>query len=110
MRLNKENSQNSQKSDESQLLKPGKAAKRLDVARTLILKWIEEGRIPFVLLGTGPSFLRKGKLIKGKRILRIKETDLEKFIEEHENTTRERDARRLRLASASGRESKMESA
>jgi excisionase family DNA binding protein len=80
-----------------QLLKPQEAAQRLSVSRPLILKWVDEGKLPCVILGVGPS---------GKRILRIKETDLEKFITEHENTVRERNAKRLRLATSAGADTK----
>ena len=94
-----------------QLFKPQEAANRLSVARTLVLKWIAEGKLPCVVLGVGPSFARKayerkGKLIKpkrieGKRIVRIKESDLEKFISAHENKVAERSTRRLRVADGS---------
>jgi excisionase family DNA binding protein len=84
------------------LLKPQEAAEQLSVARTLILKWVEEGRLPGVILSVGPS---------GKRILRIKESDLEAFVKAHENRVQTKGKRvnRLRLPAFTSDDAKAES-
>jgi excisionase family DNA binding protein len=69
-----------------QLLSLKHAAERMDVSRSLVFRWVDEGLIPITILGMGP---------KGNRIVRIDEADLEKFMRERKNAVKMRQSRRL---------------
>src|SRR5215831_8624079 len=51
------------------------AAKKLDISRSLLHRWISEGKIPAIVLATGP---------RGHRILRIRPEAIERFIADQE--------------------------
>jgi len=57
------------------VLKLADAAKELAVSRSLVHRWVSEGRIPAIVLATGP---------RGNRIVRIRREAIEKFIAERE--------------------------
>ena len=68
-------------------------AERLDVSRALVFRWVEQGLIPVTILGVGP----KGN----RRILRVDENDLEKFVRERKNTVKTRRSN-MRLSVVNG--------
>jgi predicted site-specific integrase-resolvase len=57
--------------DGRMLLKLQEAAKKLAISRSLLHRWIGEGRIACVILGKGP---------RGNRIVRVRPEAVEKFI------------------------------
>jgi predicted site-specific integrase-resolvase len=57
------------------------SAERMDVSRSVVFRWVDQGLIPITILGMGP---------KGNRIVRIDEADLEKFMRERKNAVKTR--------------------
>jgi len=72
------------------VLKLADGAKELGISRALLHRWISEGKIPAIVLATGP---------RGNRIVRIRPEAIEKFIAERE---RESAAPAVRKSSKTG--------